>query len=172
MNKTILFSVVAAMSAAAVLILGVACNRSSHSIKFQRDLDQFVADASRLDALTIQGVNRYKFGDQLATVSADFSILFSEWPSSYSSTKRVLFEKAVKGWSLTYAVWTSQPSDSEYTSSDDWTIEDRLIHQVCEYLRPMSPSVPSKLEYRPARRALMTVASRYFAKANADGIKQ
>lgn len=51
----------------AILVLGCGVGVSG---KFKQDLEKFVVEASRLNALTEQGVNHEKFGDQLATVTA------------------------------------------------------------------------------------------------------
>src|SRR2546421_11356878 len=84
--------------------------------EFHARLDHFIDDASRLLALTSQGVNNEKFGDQLATVRADFDLLTKTWPSGYKPGVMREFELAMQGWQLTYTVWNRSlrhPGDDE-----------------------------------------------------------
>jgi len=80
--------------------------------KFRADLDQFISSASRLVALTSQGVNLEKFSDQLATVSGSFAILDGEWPHGEKASARLQFQRAVDEWKLLRSVWASEISSN------------------------------------------------------------
>jgi len=84
--------------AAGMVILIVSCGQRGTKIpeKFQRDLDRFISDATRLNALTEQGANYSDFGNQLATVSADFTIADAQWPEKYKELARLEFRTAIE----------------------------------------------------------------------------
>lgn len=129
--------------------------------KFKADLDAFVANATRLEALTSQGVNRDRFGDQLATVRAQFDLLGREWPSDYKLMAKTQFSQAIHGWTLTYTVWNAEIETSIALSStrDHEITDEYLLEEIRSYLERKVPKLPGRLHYYRTKRALMTVAA-------------
>lgn len=144
--------------------------------EFLGRLDHFINDASRLSALTSQGVNNEKFGDQLATVRADFDLLAKAWPSSYKPRAKKEFDLAMQGWQLTYTVWNRslrRPGDDELdVATNPELMTDLVIYagDKLPFLRPEEArsGVETSLSFRRTIRMLMTEASSHFDTGVAD----
>ena len=80
------------------------CSGPGVPAKFRRGLDSLIAESSRLDALTEQGVSKQKFGDQLAKVVATFDVASSHWPADYMPHARSEFQSGIDGWRLALRV--------------------------------------------------------------------
>lgn|SRR5437773_3716220 len=155
------------LSTACVLILIVSCGRPGPKIpeEFQRDLDRFISDATRLNALTEQGVNYSEFGNQLATVSADFTIADGKLPEKYKELARLEFQTAIEQWKLAYRIWHSQiDHDSRFIHSPDELTDPQLISAASVYLPDLAKKEPP-VGYRSVTRALMRTATRDFSSA-------
>jgi hypothetical protein len=138
--------------------------------EFQGRLDHFIDDASRLSALTSQGVNNEKFGDQLATVRADFDLLTKAWPSGYKPRAKQEFERALQGWQLTYTVWNRslrRPGNDELDAATNPELMADLVIYAADKLTFLPPeqalgAVETSLSFRRTIRMLMTEASNHF----------
>lgn len=152
-----------------ILLLGM-FSSCSPPREFQARLDHLINDASRLMALTSQGVNNEKFGDQLATVRADFDLLTNAWPSGYKPRARQEFELAMQGWQLTYTVWNRslrRPGDDELDVQTNPQLMTDLVSYAADKLPFLPPdearaAVQTSLSYRRTIRMLMTEASKHF----------
>ncbi|MFZ1220612.1 MAG: hypothetical protein WAO00_15060 [Chthoniobacterales bacterium] len=133
--------------------------------KFQRDIDRLISDGTRLNALTEQGVNYSEFGNQLATVSADFTIADAEWPQQHKPLARVQFQTAIDQWKLIYTIWHSQiEHDASFVHLKDELTDPNLIAAAAEYLPDLAKKNPP-VSYRKVERALMTTAAKDFSSA-------
>lgn len=151
-------------------VLIVSCSRPGTKVpaKFQRDLEQFIADATRLNALTEQGVNYSDFGNQLATVSAAFTIADAEWPSKHKGLARLQFRTALDQWKLVYRIWHAQiDHDARFVHSPDELTDPQLISAASAYLPDLAKKEPP-VGYRSVTRALMRTAARDFSSAVAE----
>jgi hypothetical protein len=151
-------------------ILIVGCGRPGAKVpeKFQRDLDRFISNTTRLNALTEQGVNYSGFGNQLATVSAAFTIADAEWPSKHKELARLQFQTALDQWKLVYRIWHAQiDHDARFVHSPDELTDPQLISAASVYLPDLAKKEPP-VGYRSVTRALMRTAARDFSSGVAE----
>jgi hypothetical protein len=147
--------------------------------EFRERLDHFIDDASRLSALTSQGVNNEKFGDQLATVRADFDLLDKAWPISYKLRAKHEFELAMQGWQLTYTVWNRslrRPGDDELDVATNPQLMTDLVIYAGDKLPFLPPdqaraAVETSISFRKTIRMLMTEASNHPLQWRGNGGK-
>lgn len=158
------------LSTLCALVLIVGCGRSEPRVpeKFQRDLDRFISDATRLNALTEQGVNYSDFGSQLATVSSDFTIVDAEWQNKHKELARLQFQTAIEQWKLVYKIWHSQiEHDALFSHLKDELTDPELISDAAGYLPDLANKGPP-VSYRKVQRALMTTSAKDFSSALAE----
>ena len=150
----------------ALSLLGGCIERSSQA--FERDLERFLLDAAKLQALTEQGVSKDRFADQLATVSADFEIAERKWPNGHPAEARLELQKAILGWRLALRLWDRQLQDKSDETTDQSLIEiirtyapRRVV--LGQAYREWNPTeAPSTLNYRKNLRILLSEASNHF----------
>ncbi|MDQ6626067.1 MAG: hypothetical protein M3Y69_08010 [Verrucomicrobiota bacterium] len=149
------------------VVMLVSCGPSR---ELKDHLARFVHDAARLVALTSQGVSYNNFGDQLATVRADFDLLSMTWPPKYNPRAKAEFKAAMLGWELVHEVWTSnleRPGNDELTAAK----YPELIEAVNAYAPEKVPLMPpeqtrgwktTSLSFQATIRVLMSEATRHF----------
>lgn len=144
---------------------------------FRQGFEKFIAEGSRLNSLTKQGVSIDSYGEQLATTAAAFDVLDSLWPSGYETTAQLEFQSALSGWKLLYRFWRMEISkDNSLPSTNDRSIIDALEAYAPGRIKHngngawFGNSADERLDssfipYRPNIRIIMGIASDYFVTA-------
>ncbi len=136
--------------------------------EFKAKLQPFLVEAEKLNVMTDQGVNFQEFRTQLVEVKSSYASIDS-WQSSYQD-ERVMFDKAIQGWSYTLDVWKIGLNDPtlDYNSivilAEMSFVEDLARYAAIDKMEAMSMTSKDWIE------ELMSQAGIYY-EAGKAGIK-
>lgn len=154
---------------AAGLLTGVSGmqRRNSERDDLHQKIDSLTHEASKLTAMTSQGVAFSEFRSQLASVHAGYDLLKEEWkvraqPAGYGS-----FALAVSEWDLALIFWSRSVNRPRRNDGSEWPSKDTALLALYESNDPkrraiVADSGQAALSLSMAARSFLSDANEHF----------
>ena len=109
-------------------LISRAISTAQQKERFTENVNLFLLEGGKLNAMTEQGVTNSDYRDQLASEKSTFRIARDNWLPSLSS-QQIFFEEAIEGWELALEVW-----DYDRDSKDIYLVgKPALLREAIEY---------------------------------------
>ncbi len=102
--KLLVKGLIGAIILVVIIFIIVVIFQSHVPKEFKSQIQLFLVEGERLDAMTTQGVNNGDFRDQLVEVKSSFNIFEKQWPRSLRQEKKEM-QGAINLWNATLELW-------------------------------------------------------------------